>query len=487
MFGKVLVPCSRERVSAAIEGYVKTEQEVNLRSAWLLPNHLEEFRRVADMLYGDLFATIDQEVFDRSLVPKHGPGATADNLRGNGKYRNRLWTARLEEHFPSGEYLIPNKSFEDELAAVHFLEPGSEMPAKVITVPKTLKTPRIIAKEPTHMQYVQQALREALYDGVQESDFLRPMIGFRTQKPNQRLARKGSLTGSLATLDLSDASDRVSNRLVQELLFGHPHLQLGVEACRSTHADVPGHGVLRLAKFASMGSALTFPIEAMVFLTCVMIGIGEAYNTPVTPGLMERLRYRVRIFGDDIIVPRDTVQPVIRSLERFGAKVNTAKSFWTGRFRESCGKEYYDGEDVSIVRCRRMFPSSLADAAEVTSLVELRNQLYFAGYWATCKWLDEHIAGVLRYYPVVLPSSPALGRHSFLGFRFQKTSRGSHAPLVKAYVRVDEVPSDPLDGTAALLKFVLKRGEEPSYDARHLERAGRPRTASIKPRWVSAI
>lgn len=124
MFGKVLVPCSRERVSAAIEGYVQCEQEVNLRSAWLLPEHLEEFRRVADMLYGDLFSTIDQEVFDRTLVPKHGPGATADRLRGNGKYRNNLWTARLEAHFPSGEYLVPSSNFKNELEGVHFLEPG---------------------------------------------------------------------------------------------------------------------------------------------------------------------------------------------------------------------------------------------------------------------------------------------------------------------------------------------------------------------------
>jgi len=486
MFGKLLVPCSKERELAAIEGYVKCEQEVRLRSAWLMPDHLEEFRRVADMLFGPLFDSIDNQVFDRTLVPKHGPGATADKLRGNGKYRNRTWTARLEAIFPSGEYLISNSNYMSELGDVNFLEPGSEMPVKVITVPKTLKTPRIIAVEPTHMQYVQQALREALYDGVQQDNVLRPMIGFLDQKPNQRLARKGSLSGNLATLDLSEASDRVSNQLVHNLFVGRPHLQWAVDACRSRTADVPGHGVIPLAKFASMGSALTFPIEAMVFLTSVMIGIGESLNTPVTPELIHRFRYRVRIFGDDIIVPVDHVRPVIRVLERFGAKVNSGKSFWTGRFRESCGKEYYGGEDVSIVRFRRMFPSSPADAAEANSLVEFRNQLYFAGYWSTCAWLDEHILGVLRYFPVVLPSSPALGRHSFLGFQYQKLSKNTATPLVKAYTVCSEIPSDPLDGSGALLKFHLKRGDFPSFDERHLERSGRPRTVSIKPRWVSA-
>nr|QDH87436.1 MAG: RNA-dependent RNA polymerase [Leviviridae sp.] len=488
MFGKILVPCSEERVRGAIEGYLECEQDVRETDRSLSNSDRHLFRSVSSALFRDLFLQLDQEVFDRTVVPKHGPGATADKLRGNSKYRLRTWTTRLEEIFPSGEFLAANSSFVDELD-VDILEPGAEIPVEVIAVPKTLKTPRIIAKEPTHMQYMQGGLQLLIYDRVQRSDTLRPMIGFLDQTPNQRLAKKGSRTGNLATLDLSEASDRVSNQIVREMLSNYPHLHWAVDACRSRKADLTqfDKGIIRLAKFASMGSALTFPIEAMVFLTCCFIAISQELNTPVDDDLIRRFRHRVRIFGDDIIVPKEYVHRVVDVLEHFGAKVNVDKSFWTGRFRESCGKEFFDGEDVSIVRFRREFPAHLGHAAEVTSLVAFRNQLYFAGYWATCKWLDEYIRDLLRYFPVVLPSSPALGRHSFLGYETQKLSRNTFTPLVKAYRRFEDPPSDVLDGHGALLKFFLKRGESPSFDERHLERAGRPRTVSIKPRWVPAV
>jgi hypothetical protein len=158
MFGKILIPCSDARVEAAIRGYIEWEQDVRRSDQRLTSDDYRTFRRVSETLFRTLFLNIDQMVFDREFRPKHGPGATADRLRGNAKYNQRTWTARLEEIFPSGEFLLPNSSFEMELGYVDVLEPGSEMPVKVITVPKTLKTPRIIAEEPTHMQYMQQAL-----------------------------------------------------------------------------------------------------------------------------------------------------------------------------------------------------------------------------------------------------------------------------------------------------------------------------------------
>jgi len=487
MFGKILLPCSDARVRGAIAEYVKCEQEVISHSSSVDPVDLDEFNRVAEVLFGDMFAELDHKVLEGSLVPKHGPGATADKLRGNAKWRQRVWTQRLEEYFPAGDFLVPNRSYEEELDAVHFLEPDAEMPVNVITVPKTLKTPRIIAVEPTAMQYAQQALQREIYEYVGGDYLLRRMIGFRDQKPNQRLAQEGSLTGDLATLDLSEASDRVSNQLVQTLLRQHYWLSGAVDSCRSTRADVPGHGVMPLAKFASMGSALTFPIEAMVFLTCAFMGIAESQGLPVDDRLVKRFSRQVRVFGDDIIVPSDCAERVITILERFGAKVNVNKSFWTGRFRESCGKEYYDGEDVSIVRCRRVFPETRHHVEEISSIVSLRNQLYFAGCWGTVKWLDELIKEILVYFPTVLPTSPVLGRHSFLGFEAEKMGTRLHNPLVKGYVRRDTIPPDVLEGHGALLKFFIQRREMPIYDAKHLERGGRPRVANIKLGYASAV
>jgi hypothetical protein len=236
-----------------------------------------------------------------------------------------------------------------------------------------------------------------------------------------------------------------------------------------------------------MGSALCFPFEAMVFLTVVFLGIQRSLNTTLSLKDIKSFEGSVRVYGDDIIVPVDHVDEVNRMLQTFGFVVNTGKSFWNGKFRESCGKEYYNGEDVSIVRCRQMFPTSPRDATGVISIVSLRNQLYWAGYWETCKWLDGVIKGVIRHFPVVLPSSPVLGRESVLGFETQRLHKHLHIPLVKGYVVSARPPRDFLDGSAALLKYFLKRGIEPSPDEDHLERSGRPQAVYTKLRWCPSI
>jgi len=333
------------------------------------------------------------------------------------------------------------------------------------------------------MQYMQQAIRLAIYEDVKRDNLLSHFISFDDQAPNQRMALKGSLDGSLATLDLSEASDRVSNQHVRALMARWPLLAEAVDATRSRKADVDGYGVIRLAKFASMGSALTFPIEAMVFLTVVMMGIEDVLKRQLTSRDLLRLRGSVRIFGDDIIVPKEYALSVVSRLEAFGLKVNGNKSFWTGRFRESCVKEYYAGHDVSIVKVRRVLPSQREHVSEIISLVETRNQFYKSGLWTTTRYLDNIIERLIPF-PAVAETSPGLGRFSFLGYETQKWSRDLQAPLVKAYVPHSQLPISQLDDYGALLKFFLKRGELPFADRDHLERAGRPKRVNIKLRMV---
>lgn len=485
MFGKVLLPCSDERVEAAMSGYVECDKAVRWHDACRLDSDMEDFRRVASLLFGSMFSKVDSDVYHGNIVPKHGPGATADKLLGNKKLLNRTWTARLESVFPFGEFLFPSWSYYQEFEQVSLLEPGEELPVRVIPVPKTQKTPRIIAIEPTAMQYAQQGLLENILEHIEGDDYLRYFLGFTDQGPNQVMARDGSLHGDLATLDLSDASDRVSFQLVMDMVRQHPHLRRALDVTRSTRADVPGHGVISLNKYASMGSATTFPIEAIVFLTAVFVGIERSLSTPCSRRMLQQFVGKVRIYGDDIIVPVDHVHSVIDSLELFGAKVGLNKSFWIGRFRESCGKEYYEGHDVSIVKVRRVFPTSLRHAQEVISLVSLRNQLYKAGCWQATRWLDQTIRNLLKHFPNVADTSPVLGRHSFLGYETQRMHNTLHAPQVKGYVVKAQAPIDKLDGPGALLKFFLKRGGQPSADRNHLERAGRPRAVDIKPGWAS--
>lgn len=486
IFSKMLLPCTPERERRAMSDYVQCDMEVDQIESTLPSSDVNEFGDMAQLLFSDLFSYVDKQVYENNIIPKHGPGAVAERLTSNGKYRSQYWTDRLEEVFHVGDFLLPNARFiEDgyEEDGIDFREPGDEIPSRVISVPKTQKAPRIIAIEPSSVQYVQQGILEVLMHKIHAS-YLDGFIGTRSQIPNQDLARIGSETQTLATLDLSEASDRVSFKLVKTLMRNHQLSLAAVSACRSERASVPGQGIISLSKFASMGSALCFPFEAMVFLTIIFLGIQKDQGHRLTRKDVLSFRDRVRVYGDDLIVPVEYVHTVADLLEHFGARVGRSKSFWNGKFRESCGKEYYSGQDVSLVKVRNMFPSQQQQVTEVVSLVELRNQLYYAGNWDVVRWLDGKIEGILPVFPKVLPTSPGLGRHSFLGYVSEKEDEHLHKPLVKACVVSSRSPRDPLDGPGALLKFFLKRGPNPVHDEEHLRRAGRPRTAYIKTRWV---
>jgi len=486
MWAKIALPCTPARVSSAIDGYLECEKDVRAADASMDPDTLGRYRRIGVLLWANVFSDVDHEVYEGEINPQHGPGATADRLRGNAKWRQSEWTRRLDQVFPVGEYLVVNpRHIEQRLADVHILEPGAERPVRVITVPKTLKTPRIIAVEPTCMQFVQQGLLASIWRALRADDLARSLIGWSSQVPNQHLACEGSRNGTLATLDLSEASDRVSNQHVRVLLANHPHLAAGVDASRSRKADVLGH-VIRLAKFASMGSALCFPFESMVFATIVFVGIERALNRPITRQDIQSLAGQVRVYGDDIIVPVDYVHAVMTALSDFGLRVNVNKSFWTGKFRESCGKDYYDGTDVSIVRVRSVFPTDRTHASEIVSTVSLRNQLYQAGLWGSVRYLDNMIERLIPF-PRVAETSPVLGRYSYLGADYsQKLCPRLHRPLVKGAMLRAVIPGSPLGDHAALHKCLSSPSDLPFADERHLERAGRPRTADIKTGWGPA-
>lgn len=193
------------------------------------------------------------------------------------------------------------------------------------SVPKTALTDRSILVEPLINTFLQKGvgkyIRERLRNvGVNLSD----------QSINQKKAREGSLYGYLATLDLSMASDTISREVVAALL---PHdWWLLLEDLRSQRATLPDGREIVLQKFSSMGNGFTFELESLIFF---------AIATVVASAPSE-----VSIYGDDIICTVDDVKMVTYALEHFGFRLNSDKSFWTGDFRESCGRDYFGGIDI---------------------------------------------------------------------------------------------------------------------------------------------
>jgi len=485
LYKKLSLPCTDKRTRAAFDGYVQCDKEVRERSRNLHSSLYERFGDISDVLWGSTLQSVNSVVRHGQHVPRHGPGATAQRISGNRKFSIKEWHSRLDVFFPSDVFCIPSWNAADHLDGIDFLEPDAERPSRVITVPKTLKTPRIIAIEPVCMQYTQQSLLELLVPCLEKSTVLSGALGFTDQVPNQQLALSSSKTGVSSTLDLSEASDRVSNLLVLRMLACVPDLSGAIQACRSTRADVPGHGVITLAKFASMGSATCFPVEAMTFLVIVLSGILRSQGSPVTLKSLKRALKGVRIYGDDIIVPTEYAPIVISELSDFGLKVNLAKSFVTGKFRESCGMDAYDGSNVKPTYCSDLLPESRRNTENVISLFSLYNQLYLAGLWCGARYLLAWMREKKLHHPCVANTSPVLGLHSVLGYETERMCPDLHRPLVKGFVVKATPRSDPLDGYAALLKYFLKRGSDPFFDAKHLERYGRPEHVDIKARWAT--
>ena len=497
LHSKLFEQSTSKRRKRALKAFVECEQEVKKLDEAGECRFDSAFGRISSLLFRDIFSDLDSLLWnlDEEIIPRFGPGATAEKFSANGRWRDAQWTKRLEEVFPAAVFRLPSEKYYSELDRINFFEPDAEPPVRVITVPKTKKTPRIIAIEPAHQMMMQQALMHLIVPRIEASPLVGSMIGFTDQEPNQELACAGSISGDLATLDLSEASDRVSFRHVRNLLTRHSQLLKAVSACRSLRADVPGHGVVHLSKFASMGSALTFPMEAMVFLTAVFVGIELELSRPLTRKDISSMRGKVRVYGDDIIIPVEYVRSVIAVFDAFGFKVNADKSFWIGSFRESCGKEYYNGTDVSVTKLRRRIPQSRKDVAELVSYVSFRNQCYWKGMWDTCRKLDKDLDRLLGgHFPIVESTSPALGRESVLQPEAERQDPKLQSDQVKAWVKRDARKSDPLEGMPALWKCLsLMERRETAYQAaipqsggeEHLERSGRPEKTVLTLRWCS--
>lgn len=515
---KLALECSPRRVRKAYIAYKKCDAEVP-SSISASPADWNDFTRLSRVLWSNVFGGSQfndplrdararflreiegngrsgvqddgrDSVFLDHLVPKHGPGAVAEKLKPNSRFEIRQWTRRLQKSFPADAFAyasINHALAEQKLEELPFVEPGDEQPVRVVHVPKTMKGPRIIAIEPACMQYTQQALARYIIKCTKTSDLTAGKLVFDDQSINRSRALSGSVDGSLSTIDLSEASDRLSAVVVSKMLMCVPHLRDAAFACRSTKAELPSGHVVTLQKFASMGSALCFPIEAMAFFTLSVMALLREHN--LRPDLRNILRVseEISVYGDDIIVPTRVVATVMSTLSLFGLKVNTAKSFTEGNFRESCGMDAYGGIDVTPVYIRRMLPHDRHFSKEIISSIQTANQFYMIGYWNAARYMRNHIERIMgEELPHVRETSPGMGWVSLKGeYSFSKWNEDLHRFETKCFVPVSPRQRDPIGDYTALLKYFLKVGLEPFQDEKHLEESVRSGTVSIKRRWVT--
>jgi len=487
-FKKVELACTPKRTAAAFENFITTERSFEM---FTLPREdYVQFERVSSVLWGNML----RDIRVNELSPRHGPGATAERVSGNQKFRWQYWHERIEPYFPIIDNGYTMSAFgSKELDNVTFVAEEDEQPVRVTPVPKTLKGPRIIAIEPCCMQYVQQGIRNALYRIIESHPITSGHVNFRDQTVNQKLAMMSSDDGRLATIDLKDASDRVPRDLALLMFQSNPDLRDAIDACRSTRAELPdGRIIGPLKKFASMGSALCFPVESMYFYTICVVTLLKEQNLSVTHANVFEVSREVHVYGDDIVVPSTYAVAVLDHLQKYNCKVNTSKTFVNGSFRESCGVDAYKGRLVTPTYLRKSPPENRQQGSNILSWIATANLFYKRGYWATADLLYKKVERILGRLPYVHERSPALGRISYLGFQtIDRWNKKLHRFEVNAMVPSPVYRTDKLEGYAALFKSFLKledlKNPLVSRDASHLEHSALHGAVALTRRWLPSL
>lgn len=504
-YKKIRLACTPERESAAMDGFKRNESSLK---EFMLPLVSEnEFSRVSAALWDNLWTDFSLD----DVIPKHGPGNVAERLLGNEKYSWRRWHGRLEPYFPLLECAYSPTLGEmctaaEELKNVEVISESEEDPVRVTPVPKTLKGPRIIAIEPACMQYSQQGLKAYLYEKLESHARTAGHVNFSDQSINQALAVSASADGQWMTIDLSDASDRVPHGLALEMFRACPDLKDAIEACRSKQAKMPDGTLVPLSKFASMGSALCFPVEAMYFYTICVIALLRDDGLSVSQENIDLVSSGIYVYGDDIVVPRYAAASVLAALREYNCRVNDDKTFSSGNFRESCGVDAFLGRRVQPVYLREQPPEDRGQSNSILSCVATANQFLLRGYRRASEFLFRKVEVLTGALPPIYEWSDGIGRISpWFPHSLKKRWNSKYQRLeVRMLVPRPVYRTDILDGFGALQKCLLRLSMKKSngtswfrsvddylasivdVDLRHLERSPLFGRVTLKRRWVPA-
>lgn len=313
--------------------------------AFTPPSHVDQVLYLAQQKIATILGSVPPL---ESLDFRFGPGASF-GVRGDTSVFKKL-TQPLECTFAFapmlGQFLaefpgwIPVGSHEVELHA------GSEL----TFVPKDAKTDRPICIEPSLNGLYQKGFGSYIRNRLRSYG-----IDLRDQTINQRLAQR-AVHDSLCTVDFASASDTIAYMLVLELL--PIDWVEALDIARSPSYFIEGDWY-DFHKFTSMGNAYTFELESLIFYalaaaSCAVAGV--QYETAVN----------LSVYGDDVIIPRAAFDLFLEVCTYSGFTINESKSFISGIFFESCGTDWFLGQNVRPLQLKKR-PESLQDMYYVSN------------------------------------------------------------------------------------------------------------------------
>lgn len=416
---------------------------------------LSQIQSVADLIVGSwprldpLTYSGDLERDGRGIGFKHGLGAVAEKEDNWEKSQFSNWSAKLDRIFP---WALCGTSVGSDLDRPL----NHELASRLLCVPKTAKGPRLIAAEPTAQQWCQQLILKWFKDQFKES-FRGSFIDLKAQWKSGDMVLQASRDRLLATVDLSDASDRLSCWTVERIFRKNPSLLSALHAARTRYIKDNISGVpnfFKIKKFASQGTATTFPVMSFVML-CIALGV--SINGEATWTKINRLRSKVRVYGDDIILPTYGYVRLLKAMDLLQLKVNVAKSFVNGNFRESCGVDGFKGYDITPVS-----PKTIVDNGPKSrkAIVDQTNNLFNKGLWNASDSLKSHLPSrVINSMRIVGPRDSGLsGFTSYVGtseshLRERRWNTRLHRYEVRTWGTTPRVSRCDRNGFSALLDF----------------------------------
>lgn len=334
-----LVPKSVRR-DAAIAKWLAAEQ-VNARTNQRL---YEDESPNWHWVSHDKLITRVRRLIARILGPLDYPAVLQQSVHTNGASTRvrRSPASRVLKY--TGEVHVSSTAVCHWLAAFSGTRVSSQPlliveESELFTVPKKSEIDRVACKEPEGNMLLQRSVGSHI-----RSRLKRFGIDLTDQTRNQKLASVAVEDG-LATIDLSQASDTISRQLVLTLLPYEWWSLLDDLRSKSSLVDDPSKKLRvshDLEMFSSMGNGFTFELESMIFFAITKI-VSELSGSDRT----------VSVYGDDIICDARIVRRLRSVFGFYGFTMNLKKTHESGPFRESCGKHYWNGFDVSPFYLRK--------------------------------------------------------------------------------------------------------------------------------------
>lgn len=414
-FGKKLDYEDPEMDATALRGWLEVEEKLSCLN--LPAGATQDLRVIINHLIGD-FRISD-------LRPKFGPGAVSEpGVRGNIRKSNTVrYHPKLDRFFFGNPRLVMGAYNGDGshecwfLPEPHLWDERAQHSIDISTlrfVPKDVSKSRSICMEPNSFMFAQQALMSQIVQWFRTGP-MSQFVDLRDQQRNRDLARFGSMTTEIDTIDLSSASDSVSTELIRKIM--PVRLLHALLATRTSKVKMPDGSVVSVKKFAPMGSAVCFPTQCLVFTGITILaamqvaeGMADARERLPTKWLKDpavslkklfsgKAGYHFvkgqfqpfAVYGDDIAVDTRITARLIHLLSMFGFSVNEKKSFTGGQaVRESCGGYYWNGEDVTPLRYTIARYASDRKAGHVASVISLCNRAGDRGYRNLRRLLIHH-------------------------------------------------------------------------------------------------